>query len=180
MTDPSDIIGRLMNKPESLRAALRHHIRQMYPQAVEAAPSTFLQSVGNSAYNQTATLCGEAAALIEAQAREIETKDAGWLPIVLCPTDGVDRALRLPDGREVVGNFDGSSLSRRRWQFVSHVYINPERPTGAKRGGVEQIAPAYPTHVIADLPEGVSPTHFRPNDTVYGRANALSRTGDGK
>ena len=92
----------------------------------------------------------------------------GWLPIVLCPTDGVDRLLRLPDGREVVGNFDGSPLGRNRWVTRTVAYHNPARIIG-QRGGVDQWSAAYDTYLISDLPEGVYPTHFRPNDTVHGK-----------
>jgi hypothetical protein len=96
----------------------------------------------------------------------------GWLPIVLAPTDGQWRYVRLPDGREVVASFDGDALGprARRWRTKAFAYHNPSRPSGEKRGGVEQFTQPYDTFVIGDLPEGVYPTHFRPNDTVYGSA----------
>lgn len=92
-----------------------------------------------------------------------------WLPIVLCPTDGVDRLLRLSDGREVVGNFDSRQLGRNGWQVRSVAYHNPARIVG-RCGGVDQWSQAYDTFLISSLPDGVYPTHFRPNDTVHGAA----------
>jgi hypothetical protein len=37
---------------EEVRDAVRDHIRTMYPRVLEAAPTTFLKSVGNTAYNK--------------------------------------------------------------------------------------------------------------------------------
>lgn len=91
-----------------------------------------------------------------------------WLPIVICPTDGVDRLLKLTDGREVIGNFDSRQLGRNRWQTRSIAYHNPARIVG-QRGGVDQWSAAYDTFLISELPEGVYPTHFRPNDTIHGK-----------
>jgi hypothetical protein len=95
----------------------------------------------------------------------------GWLPIVLCPTDGVWRACKLPDGREVIAAFDGQLLGASQWQIKEFAYHNPRRPTGEMRGGVEQFSAAYDTWAVTDL-DGIIPMHFRPNDTVYGDALA--------
>jgi len=96
--------------------------------------------------------------------------DGGWLPIVLCPTDGVLRSLRLPDGSEIAGYFDGPHNrlgATQRWRKREVAYHNPARIIG-QRGGVDQWSKAYNTYIDSDLPEGVYPTHFRPNDTVFG------------
>lgn len=57
--------------PSKVQQQVRHHIREMYPAAVEATPkSTFLRSVGNTVYNEAHGLCRRAAqALREAEAR---------------------------------------------------------------------------------------------------------------
>lgn len=86
----------------------------------------------------------------------------GWLPIVLCPTDGVRRALVLKSGREVVGEFDMGE-----WRVVRNLITRP----GAKLeplGGVERTSDPIITHVMERLRDDY-PTHFRPNDTVHGR-----------
>lgn len=92
--------------------------------------------------------------------------EKGWLPIVLCPTDGVERALLLPDGTETRGCFRNPPGRWRVW-LASH----PMPPHKLEPvGGVERQSAPYATAVYGDLREGVYPTHFRPNDTVYGPA----------
>jgi hypothetical protein len=94
----------------------------------------------------------------------------GWLPIVLCPTDGARRALILKSGREVVGEFE-----RGEWRVIRDAIKRP----GAKLeplGGVERTAAPIITYVMERL-SGDYPTHFRPNDTVHGRP-AAALTGD--
>ena len=117
-----------------------------------------------------------------------ETKPVtGWLPIVLCPTDGVDRALLLPDGREVMGAFHNEGFGLRMGWCTSEaveydvpVYEEPLRG-GFIMPGSEYKARSEPerkqvgtrkqvVHVTGKLPEGVYPTHFRPNDTSWGDA----------
>lgn len=108
---------------------------------------------------------------LHGEARKLQAAlDGAWLPLVLCPTDGVWRLHRLPDGREVVASFQGADLGPmvRRWRVKTFGYHNPARLTGESIGGVEQHTAPYDTFVIQDLPEGVYPTHFRPNDTVFG------------
>ena len=108
---------------------------------------------------------------LEAGKRYGEERAIGaWLPIVLCPTDGVWRLVKLPDDSEVVASFDGRGLgpTSRQWRTKTFGYHNPSRPSGEVYGGVEQMVAAYDTFVIGMLPEGVYPTHFRPNDTVHG------------
>lgn len=117
------------------------------------------------------------------------TQDAGlandgWLPIVLCPTDGVDRALLLPDGSEVVGAHHAGGLGRHSgWYTASPMEVDRPVYEEVLRGGfiVEPfVARAEPKRkqigtrketmwVSGKLPEGVYPTHFRPNDTVHGK-----------
>lgn len=93
----------------------------------------------------------------------------GWLPIVLCPTDGVDRTLLLPDGRETVGAF--SPVGRpTRWRVVVEYMLRPAHKLDPI-GGVERWSAPYVTKVYSDLPEGIYPTHFRPNDTAWGAPN---------
>ena len=94
-------------------------------------------------------------------------KDAdGWLPIALCPTDGVWRQVKLSDGSEVVAAFDGVGLlSKKRWQTKAFLKHNPARPSPINE---QVMQPAYDSFVIADLENGIYPTHFRPNDTVFG------------
>lgn len=95
----------------------------------------------------------------------IETDTRGYLPIVLCPTDGVDRALLLPDGREVTGAF--APVGRpSRWRIVVENILRPAHKL-EPRGGVDRWSAPYTTKVYADLPDGIVPTHFRPNDTVH-------------
>ncbi len=104
--------------------------------------------------------------------------EKGWLPLVLCPTDGVDRALLLPDGREVMGAYHNPG----GWQ-VHGEPIEYEVPVYGPSGGfipdgqvrrapdLKQTGTTTRTmHVVGKLPDGVYPTHFRPNDTVYGAA----------
>ncbi len=91
---------------------------------------------------------------------------AGWLPIALCPTDGVWRLCKLPDGKEVVAAFDGVGLlAKKRWQTKTLFMHNPARPS--PNDSSVMMTP-YDTFMIADLKEGTYPTYFRPNDTVFG------------
>lgn len=86
----------------------------------------------------------------------------GWLPIVLCPTDGVTRTLLLKSGREVIGGFE-----RGEWRVIRDVIQMP----GVKLeplGGVPRTGAPYLTHVMERLSTDL-PTHYRPNDTVHGR-----------
>ena len=116
--------------------------------------------------------CAEAEARAEAAeaalaALEAALKDAdGWLPIALCPTDGVWRLVKLSDGNEAVAAFDGVGLlSKKRWQtkvFLTH------RPACPSPINDLVTQPARDVFLIADLENGVYPTHFRPNDTVFG------------
>jgi len=112
----------------------------------------------------------------------------GWLPIVLCPTDGVDRALLLPDGREVVGAYHAGGLGHKTgWRtsspirierpvyeaplrngFIADLNPRPSRPDPALKQTGTRTDTMW---VIGSLPAGVHPTHFRPNDTVYGSPN---------
>jgi hypothetical protein len=120
-------------------------------------------------------------------------EESGWLPIVLCPTDGVDRMLRLPDGTEIIGAYHNRGLGERGgWKTAKPIEI--ERPIyePVLRGGFlgmpwerrasrpdpepKQIGVRKETMwLIGELPEGVYPTHFRPNDTVYGDARDALR-----
>jgi hypothetical protein len=102
--------------------------------------------------------------------------EGGWLPIVLCPTDGVWRLVKLPDGLEIMAAFEGADLGpvARRWRTKTFGYHTPARPTREKFGGIERMTAPYDTAIISDLPEGVYPTHFRPNDTVYGQPALLN------
>ena len=103
-------------------------------------------------------------------ATDEKTATGGWLPNVLCPTDGVWRTHLMPDGSEVIACHDGFSIGpyAHRWRIKEFAYHTPARPTGEVYGGVEQMRAPYDTFVIKDMPEGVYPTHFRPNDTVRG------------
>lgn len=119
-----------------------------------------------------------------AQPGDVERLREGWLPLALCPTDGVDRALLLPSGEEVFGAFQKKSglwETKRAVEFDVPVFDEP------LRGGfiAKDNQPSRPeperkqigtrksaTKLIGRLPEGVYPTHFRPNDTVYGSARA--------
>lgn len=102
--------------------------------------------------------------------------DDAWLPIALCPTDGVWRLVRLPDGSEVVAAFDANAIVPvRGWRTKAFGYHNPSRPSGTVYGGVEQMTQPYDTFVISSLPEGIYPTHFRPNDTVHGAPDWRAR-----
>lgn len=124
-----------------------------------------------------------------------------WLPIVYCPTDGVDRALLLPDGREVVGAHHNGGFGEAQGWVVSapHVFdeaVYEEPLRGGFIASVSELAarPSTPPRkqigtrkslmwVVGPLPSGVYPSHFRPNDTVYGDAKqaaeraALSQQG---
>lgn len=117
----------------------------------------------------------------------------GWLPIVLCPTDGVDRRLLLPDGREVVGAYHNGGFGQPQgWEtktpleYERPIYEYPLQggfmpmPWDApriKRGKVaepKQVGTRKQVAwVVGRLPDGVYPTHFRPNDTVFGDPLAL-------
>lgn len=109
-----------------------------------------------------------------AEERERPEKMAAWLPAILCPTDGVWRRVKLPDGSEVTASFEGEGLGpmARRWRTKSFGYHTPSRPTGEVFGGVEQHSAPFNTFVISGMPEGVYPVYFRPNDTVFGAADA--------
>ena len=100
-------------------------------------------------------------------AEDAALKDVdGWLPIALCPTDGVWRLVKLSDGNEAVAAFDGVGLlSKKRWQTKVFLKHNP-----ALLSPIDEriFEPSYDSFVIADLENGVYPTHFRPNDTVFG------------
>lgn len=100
-------------------------------------------------------------------AEDAALKDVdGWLPIALCPTDGVWRLVKLSDGNEAVAAFDGVGLlSKKRWQTKVFLKHNP-----AFLSPIDEriFEPSYDSFVIADLENGVYPTHFRPNDTVFG------------
>lgn len=100
----------------------------------------------------------------------------GWLPIVLCPTDGVNRALLLPDGEEVVGSFGEPSNRWRVWRASIPIPSRPLEPIG---GVLRETAP-YRMRVVSDLPTNVYPTHFRPNDTVFGRPASPTPQGEGR
>ena len=121
--------------------------------------------------------------------REVHFSDSGWLRIVLCPTDGVDRRLLLPDGREVIGAYHKGGLGQSSgWKTKTPVEFNVPVYEDRPRGGfIPDFVPRprpperepkqigtrkQVTWVIGELPEGVYPTHFRPNDTVYGHALA--------
>ena len=106
-------------------------------------------------------------------AEGVRLQSHGWLPNVLCPTDGTWRLHLLPDGTEVVAAFEGADLGPRvrRWRIKTFGYHNPPRPTGESFGGVERFTQSYDTFVVQDMAEGVYPTHFRPNDTVFGEPN---------
>lgn len=110
-----------------------------------------------------------------------------WLPISLCPTDGVDRMLLLPDGREVVGAYHNGGLGQPQgWETKTPVeYERPLYEYPMHGGFIADPAKVRPLRdpepkqigtrkevmwLIGRLPEGVYPTHFRPNDTVYGDA----------
>lgn len=125
---------------------------------------------GPLAMRDTAELIDRLADALEA-ANAPGWETGGWLPNVLCPTDGVWRVHKLPDESVVVASFDGYSIGEHasRWRVKALAYHNPARPTGEVRGGIERMSAPYNTFVISDLPEGVTPTHFRPNDTVHGR-----------
>lgn len=120
-------------------------------------------------------------AQMEAKVAKLEADALGaWLPIVLCPTDGVWRLVRLPDGAEVVASFEGEGLGpmARQWRTKTLAYHTPSRPSGTVYGGVEQMTEPYDTFVIRPMPEGVYPTHFRPNDTVFRAARASRGEGE--
>lgn len=106
--------------------------------------------------------------------------EKGWLPIVLCPTDGVNRALMLPDGSEVVG----CHANPGGWQTCEVIaYDMPTKEV--VRGGflpmelrptptaIERVTGSRTVSmtVYGKLPDGIYPSHFRPNDTVYGIAS---------
>ena len=90
----------------------------------------------------------------------------GWLPIALCPTDGVWRLVKLSDGNEAVAAFDGVGLlSKKRWQTKVFLTHRPASPSPINDLVMQQACDVF---LIADLENGVYPTHFRPNDTVFG------------
>lgn len=127
--------------------------------------------------------------------KEEKLSKEGWLPIVLCPTDGVDRMLLLPDGKEIIGAYHNGGFGERAgWKTAAPLKV--ERPVYEEtlRGGF--IAEPWKHHstpeparkqigtreetiwLMGELPEGTYPTHFRPNDTVYGDGRtALERSG---
>lgn len=108
----------------------------------------------------------------------------GWLPLVLNPTDGVDRALLLPDGQEVVGAYHNPGGWRvcRVIDIEAPVYEDPPLRGGFLPMDLRPLPPepqrkqigTRPSkmRVYGPLPEGVYPTHFRPNDTVFGDASS--------
>jgi len=119
--------------------------------------------------------------------REVKLSDHGWLPIVLCPTDGEDRRLMLPDGSEVIGAYHKGGLGRPAgWKTKKAIQMDfPVYGERLKGGFIADFIPrARPPEpelrqigtekravwVVGKLPEGVYPTHFRPNDTVHGPA----------
>lgn len=125
--------------------------------------------------------------------REVKLSDHGWLPIVLCPTDGVDRRLMLPDGSEVIGAYHKGGLGqssgwktkkaiemdfpvygeRLKGGFIPDFTPRPRPPEPeVKQTGTEKRT----VWVVGKLPDGIYPTHFRPNDTVYGHALTKSET----
>lgn len=57
MTD--DQLQPLASLPEDLAHLVRQHIREMYPDVVKAAPSTFLKSVGNVVLNKANAVIGQ-------------------------------------------------------------------------------------------------------------------------
>lgn len=121
--------------------------------------------------------------------REVKLSDHGWLPIVLCPTDGVDRRLMLPDGREVIGAHHNGGLGQASGWLTKEAfeYDEPVYEEQLRGGFIADFVPRAHRPApdrkqigtrkavmwkVGKLPEGVYPTHFRPNDTVYGRADA--------
>lgn len=117
------------------------------------------------------------------------TPDKGWLPIVLCPTDGVNRMLLLADGREVIGSFSDGGLGQASgWQTATALEHDVPVYEEVLRGGFmawgeprwslpeperKQIGTRKQTMwLIGRLPDGVYPTHFRPNDTLWGKPDA--------
>lgn len=120
---------------------------------------------------------------------KVRLSKAGWLPLVLCPTDGVDRALLLPDGREVVGAYHNGGLGQLSGWHVSTPFEREEpvyeytprggfvadwsKPRPHQEPARKQVGTRKVTlWLVGKLPEGVYPTHFRPNDTVYGAGRA--------
>lgn len=115
-----------------------------------------------------------------------------WLPIDLCPADGVARTLLLPDGREVIGARARDVLGRKRdgWEIhTRHDYEEPvyEEPLRGgfvvdpyKRGAAlperKQIGTRKAVMwLVGDLPQALAPTHYRPNDTILGDPKADPR-----
>lgn len=104
-----------------------------------------------------------------------DSVNVGWLPIALCPTDGVWRLVRLPDGSEVVAAFDGVGLlAKKRWQTKTFLVHNPARPSPVDSRVMMQ---PYDTFIISNLKEGLYPTHFRPNDTIFGEPTSPTTPG---
>ena len=117
-------------------------------------------------------------------------QDKGWLPIVLMPTDGVARVLLLPDGTETIGSYQNGGLGKQQgWEIRSpHEYDEPVYEYEPRMGFIadptkmhhsspdperKQVGTRKATMwVIGRLKDGVYPTHFRPNDTVYGAPTA--------
>lgn len=115
----------------------------------------------------------------------------GWLPISLCPTDGVDRVLLLPDGAEVVGAYHNGGFGQPQgWEtktpfkYERPVYEYPLRggfiPDPWKHHSRPEPEPKQigtRTEImwlVGKLPKGIYPTHFRPNDTVWGEATVAA------
>lgn len=71
-----DLVDDLRTLPDDLRIRTRHHVREMFPRAVEAAQSTFLTSLGNTVHNGVSALAKRAADRLESQARRIEELEA--------------------------------------------------------------------------------------------------------
>lgn len=126
--------------------------------------------------------------------REVKLSDHGWLPIVLCPTDEQDRRLMLPDGSEVIGAYHKGGLGQSSgWKTKKSIEMDfpvyeerlkggfiPDfipRPRPPEREPVQTGTEKRTVWVVGKLPEGVYPTHFRPNDTVYGHALASQHGG---
>lgn len=112
------------------------------------------------------------------------TAPAPWLPIKFYPNDDAERLLLLPDCRQVIGarkltllgGADGWAIHTRH-DYEEPVYENPLRggliTNLRKRGAVEperkQIGVRKAVMwIVSDLPQDMTPTHYRPNDTNLG------------
>jgi len=80
--------------------------------------------------------------------------------------EAVWRLVKLSDGNEAVAAFDGVGLlSKKRWQTKVFLTHRPASPSPINDLVMQQACDVF---LIADLENGVYPTHFRPNDTVFG------------